>query len=279
MIGVTAPGRVVLIVIVLATSVAVGLCQFAEQQSAAQLDQHRLANWAVGVREWLRKSPGDAGAHLARGVLLECLASPQHRDAFSWSLLSAEDSQACASPPAARGEDLPTGRLQVLYVTPELAMLGCQRAARQAYEKAVDRDKNLTEAALRLGSLTVRQPRSTPQKKDDVHLLHVLNSGGDSKLRFLASMFLGLAAERRSELAAAVTRYEQARVLGPEYPSVRYALASALHRQGQAPLARDLLNIHGPAAVDPPYNYSCEILTPEGSTRLRQWQAARGDVR
>jgi hypothetical protein len=154
MLGVNARRRFAPVVMVVAASVSVGLCQI--EHPSAQLDQRRLTNWAVGVREWLRKSPRDGGAHLARGVLLECLASPLHRDAFSWSLLSAEDARACASPPAARGEDLPPGRLQVLYVTPELAMLACQRAARQAYQKALDRDKELTEAALRLGSPPAR---------------------------------------------------------------------------------------------------------------------------
>jgi hypothetical protein len=93
-------------------------------------------------------------------------------------------------------------------------------------------------------------------------------------------MFLGLSAEKRRDLAGAVARYEQARVIGPDYASVRYALASVLLRQGLTQPARELLNLsNGPAGVDPWYSYSCEILTPEVSTRLRQWQAARGDAR
>ena len=187
-------------------------------------NSQEMVAWARAVRQWSNDSPRDAGTQLARGVLLECLALPTSRMGMAWSLLSKEDADACGTPATPRGEDLRAGRVQTLYWTPPLAMLGCRSAAKRAYQRAVERDERLVEARLRLAYLTIVQPRTSPSHDDDPGLLRLLKENLNRQYRFLATLFLGLGAERRNDFPLAASRYEEARAIAPEWKSARYVL-------------------------------------------------------
>jgi hypothetical protein len=129
------------------------------------------------------------------------------------------------------------------------------------------------EAQLRLAYLKIRQPRLTPLKDDDPKLSELSSVAGDVRFGYLASMFLGLAAEKRTDLSAAAVRYERARAVGPQWPSARYALASVLFQQGHWELAQELLQ--GGSQVDlsdPWYGFACTIMTTDALAELRVWE-------
>ena len=59
--------------------------------------QAELISWAYAVQEWLHQSPNSPRAQLARGVMLECLASPVHGNGFLNDMLRREDQEQCAA--------------------------------------------------------------------------------------------------------------------------------------------------------------------------------------
>jgi tetratricopeptide (TPR) repeat protein len=245
-------------------------CQAISQPPLAT-DPYELIALGSATRRWVASSPRNSHAQLARGVLLECVAA--RGTASLVNLLSKEDSEVCGFNGALRSEELRPGQSRTLYLTP-IATLGCEKAARQAYERALSRDPSLAEARLRLAHLVIRQPRLIPLKNDDPKLIELSSAAPDVRIGFLASMFLGLAAEKRNDLAAAAIRYERARVVGPEWASARYALGSVLLQQGRAEPARDLLRgAAEPHPSDPWYGYACRIMTSEVLSELREWRA------
>ena len=232
------------------------------------------------VRAWLKSSPKDARAQLARGVLLECLASPVHREVPVWQLLPEEDAEACGTPAMPPGDQIQPGRVQTQFWSTELVRRGCQRVARQAYERALKHDSSLTEARLRLSSLTIRQPRTSPLKNDDRDLVSLTQSTEKRDFVYLASMFLGLGAERRGDLTAAKARYGHARTVASEWPSAAYALAAVMIREGDIEGASALLSKElSKPLEDPWYRYPCEILTPEIRNDLAAWESRQRTTR
>jgi hypothetical protein len=231
-----------------------------------------LNGWAATVAEWIKTSPRDARAHLARGVLLECLAFSPSRDAFSWNLLSESDRSTCGGAPVPMGEDVHPGRVQTVYWSTLLAARGCDRAAKAAFERASQLRPDLDEARLRASYATIRQPRTTPLKNDDKDLLHLLNNAREKKVRFLAALFLGLGAEKRRDLASASQRYQQAREQAPQWASARYALAAILLQQGRMSDLGDALSKAADLADDPWYAYTCGIMTLDIVDELRRRQ-------
>jgi hypothetical protein len=241
--------------------------------------QQEVLGWGLAVKAWVADSPKSLDAQLARGVLLECLASPAHGTGYPKSMLSAEDDEACgyhAPQSAPPGHDL----ISRTWLELPMSTLGCEKGARTVYEKILKTDPSREEAELRLGYLRVREPRLTPAKDDEPGLVRLAAAGSDARTRYLASLFLGLAAEKRRDLDTAARRYEAARAVGPDWPSARFALASVQLQQARPDTARDLLA--GDAHADPadPWNgYSCRIMTPGVADELRAWERKVASVR
>lgn len=233
--------------------------------------QRELVSWGSAVKEWTAASPRDPHAQLARSVLLECLASPVHGDAFPKSMLSDEDNEACGfHPPVAT---LPEGTYLKTWQELPMSALGCEKAARTIHEKNLILDPTIEESQLRLAYLKIREPRTVPLKNDDPSLLRLATSSTDVRFKFLAELFLGLAAEKRKDIDKAAEFYTRAVAANEHWLSARYALASVRLLQGKGVLARDLL----PAAVhpdpsDPWYGYSCRIMTQQVVDELRRRQ-------
>ena len=159
-------------------------------------------------------------------------------------------------------------------------MRGCERGAKQAYERALDRDASLAEPALRLAYLAIHQSRTSPLKKDDERLVALSKGHLDTRVTFLATMFLGIGAEKRGDLPGSQSRYEAARALAPAWPSARYALSAVLVQQGRTESARDLLGSEGRQdAGDPWYGYSCTLMTSEALEKLQEWTGRQGPER
>lgn len=236
-------------------------------------EQRDLITWGFAVQDWVLDAAHDAAAQLARGVLLECLASPAHAtagDLFPAMLLKS-DRGACSyttwSPPPHDGRD---GFTVWTERVGGVGVKGCQKAAQGAYADVLAHDPGNTEATLRLGYL--RALASSSDRADPL-LSGLADTSGDPRYRYLALLFLGREAEDHGNLGVAAARYEQARSANDAWPSARLALASVLLQLGQLERARALASAGArPDPSDPWYGYACRIMTPAVATALRERQ-------
>jgi hypothetical protein len=255
-----------------------GLRVTAEQpgspQTAAETSDQRAAlqGWAQAANEWVSESPRGGDPRLARGVLLECLASPRGQ-VVPAALLPREEREACG---AAIASNPAPGRVITQYLTPKLNY-GCSTGAEREYRAALSRNPDLAEARVRLAFLALRRG-DQPGSQDERALAGVGQARADTQLAYLSSMSLGLLEERRHNPSGAAAHYERARAIGPGWPSASYAIAAMFLQQRAAEQARDLLVAKTSSdRSDPWYRYSCEVITASVATELeRRLQRQRG---
>jgi tetratricopeptide (TPR) repeat protein len=221
------------------------------------------------IHQWHRADKRSGDAQVARGVLFECIASPAGIANVSLVRLPEDERDACQLV-------LPNpqpGQMFAQNLSP-FVNRGCRRAAQHAYEAALDRNPDLTEAKLRLGLMAVRSASRADADRERT-LSEIAERAPEVSERYLATMSLGLAAEKRGDLSVAVQRYRQAVATAPNWASARSGLAAALTMSGQTEDARRVLDVGSAASDDAWYRYPCEILTPRVSAELRRRAGAR----
>jgi len=244
------------------------------QSETASVGARDLTRWGLGVQAWLRDEPDSAGAQLARGVLLECLASPGRPADASLAMLSRQDRDAC-------GVDL--GRTEVrpgmVVWYPDLpAGTRCGVPARQAYEAALRRTP-LPEARLRLAHLTLQQSGKPLPSEQRQELRALAGQDLGRPLSYLTWLFLGRDSERRGDANGADEAFGAAIAVEPRWSSARTAAASARFERGDFDAARTLLGAGAELTDDPWYSYPCRILTGEVRDALDRWMARAGGTR
>ena len=234
-------------------------------------EQRELITWGYAVRAWITSEPRNAKAQMARGVLLECLASPQLADGFLPDMLPPGDREECqAGLPV---QSYSAGFLSSSWRLKPMNVAGCRRAAMSSYIRVLSREPTSPEAQLRTAAHVVKSSWPPP-KADDARLVKLVNSEADPQVRFLALLFLGLGAERRMDLSAARARYEAARSINPAWISAQHSIASTLLQQGRFDLAQEALPVESrPDQSDPWYSYPCRILTHDVLAELRVRQS------
>ena len=208
-----------------------------------------IARWGFATQWWLADTPNDPGAHLARGVLLECLAHRAGSSLFSQTILPEDDRSRCrwASAP------------------------DCNNQARRVYDRTIarrDGDTVTPEMSLRLARL---ESLDDPRRGQET-LRELAAASSDVRLRYLATLFLGASAEARRESDAARTAYHQAMRIEPRWASARFAAATLDVRAGEIPSETLVQPSANSGPPDPFYGYSCTILTAAVADELASRQ-------
>jgi tetratricopeptide (TPR) repeat protein len=140
------------------------------------------------------------------------------------------------------------------------------RLAAGDYERALEIDPRLVEAALHLGRVVILLGRDA----DGVPRLRDASTAADSAVRYLALMFLGAVNERGRRLDAAIDQYRQASEAFRWGQSAPLAISHALMRAGRDEDARTVLTDHFNAtrgrACDPLWTYLADPATDLGPT-------------
>jgi hypothetical protein len=217
--------------------------------AAAGMMDRSIAGWGFAVQWWLAVAPADPGAHLATGVLLECLAHRAGASLFTPIILPEANRVRCSWASSAE----------------------CHREARRVYTRITARQTEkavMAEIALRLARL---ESLDDPRRGYEA-LQEIATTSGDARLSYLARLFVGAAAEARREFDAAQDAYRGAMQFEPRWSSARFAAATLQVRAGEVP---DEALIRSPAdssARDPYYGYSCTILTASVAAELESKQ-------
>jgi hypothetical protein len=122
----------------------------------------------------------------------------------------------------------------------------------------------MPELQLRLARL---ESLDDPPTGDDV-LHDIAATSGDTRLRYLAALFLGAAAEARREFDVARDAYRDAMRIEQRWSSARFAAATLRVRTGELP-DDTLVGSPGDSNMpDPYYGYPCTILTSSVAREL-----------
>ena len=119
-----------------------------------------------------------------------------------------------------------------------------RRAAEAAFREAVTHDAAAYEARLRLGKLLLDQNRAV---EAEPLLAEVEAKATDERLRYLARLFLGRAAEQRGRSEDAIRSYRGALETWPSSQAARFGLAHALEKASGPGPARAIVG----ALLDP----------------------------
>ena len=126
-----------------------------------------------------------------------------------------------------------------------------RQAAEAAFREAVTHDAAAYEARLRLGKLLLDQSRAV---EAEPLLAEVEAKATDERLRYLARLFLGRAAEQRGRSEDAIRWYRGALEAWPTSQAARFGLAHALEKSSGPGAAREIVGaiLDRPRATDGP---------------------------
>jgi tetratricopeptide (TPR) repeat protein len=139
---------------------------------------------------------------------------------------------------------------------PGLAAISGLEAAAHTYRRVLAIAPGSVEAQLRLGYALLQLGRT-----DDARtaLTSALQGASESRLAYLAALFLGRLEESKDRLPQALSRYRQARATAPKCQVAGFALCNALRLADQpaaaADLARELAETGGSGCEDPWWTY------------------------
>jgi len=113
-----------------------------------------------------------------------------------------------------------------------------RQAAEAAFREAVTHDAAAYEARLRLGKLLLDQNRAV---EAEPLLAEVEAKATDERLRYLARLFLGRAAEQRGRSEDAIRSYRGALEAWPTSQAARFGLAHALEKSSGPDASREIV--------------------------------------